>query len=72
MNPKREGKPMQAAAEYRGIEERVTCFIQGKHGRIGIIVPDTPPTEQEWIDLHRAIAEILVRNALNNNAATKE
>jgi|UPI0005D12B92 hypothetical protein len=45
------------------IESKVTRFIQGKHGLIGIIVPSRKPTEEEWTELHRTIAEIAVKQA---------
>jgi hypothetical protein len=49
------------------VEKKVTKFIQGKHGMIGIIAPEKPPTEKEWNELHRAIAEIVINSKEKGN-----
>lgn len=48
--------------EHQDIKERVTMYIDGKHGRIGIIAPKNRPTEAEIIQYHRTIAEIIIEN----------
>lgn len=45
------------------IQERVTIYIPGRHGRIGIIVPDHKPTIEEVTQFHRKIAEVIVNNS---------
>lgn len=73
MIPEREGCQMQGTAESKdNLEERVSVFIEGKHGRIGLIVPESPPSAQDWVDLHRTLAIILIRNAQTKNAPTDE
>ncbi|MEY9091406.1 hypothetical protein [Paenibacillus sp. RC84] len=57
--------------DHTDIEKRVTVFIQGKHGRIGLVVPENKPTEKEWHDLHQSIAEI-VTNSIINTSKMKE
>ncbi|WP_010501330.1 hypothetical protein [Paenibacillus elgii] len=49
--------------EYSKIHEKVAKYIQGIHGRIGIIVPSNKPTYEEWVDLHNTLAEIAIKNA---------
>lgn len=34
--------------------------IQGKHGRINLVVPNRKPTKEELDNLHRIIAETIV------------
>ncbi|WP_256846851.1 hypothetical protein [Paenibacillus sp. Pae108] len=53
-----------SCSEYDGIEKKVALWIEGKSCRIGLIVPDRKPTEEEIIDLHRTIAEIAIRSEL--------
>ncbi|MCG7320223.1 hypothetical protein [Brevibacillus laterosporus] len=50
-------------AVLKDIRERVTLWIDGKHGRIGIIAPKEKPTRKEWVELHREIANIIVQSA---------
>lgn len=45
--------------KYQNIEERVTCYVEGKHGRIGIIVPDEKLTIEEWKKFNEEIADII-------------
>lgn len=45
----------------RNIEEQVAVWLDGKHGKIGLILPDRKPTIDEWNELHQEIAEIMVR-----------
>lgn len=58
--------------DYSNIHEKVAMFVQGKYGRIGIIVPDRKPTRAEWEDLHVTLAEIAVRNAMRAAEEMKE
>lgn len=51
------------------IEERVSLWIDGKHGRIGIISPENKATPEEWVWLHRKIAEIALQSAKKDEAA---
>lgn len=43
------------------IKNRVTIFIQGKHGMIGIIQPEEEMTEEESAAFHRGIAKTLLK-----------
>ncbi|WPS88548.1 hypothetical protein SMD22_06225 [Brevibacillus halotolerans] len=47
----------------KNLDEQVTLWIDGKHGRIGVIAPKKRPTREEWVQLHREIASILVESA---------
>lgn len=40
--------------EYRVIN------IAGKHGIINLIIPNKEPTQEEWEELHKVIAEVLI------------
>lgn len=51
-------------ADYSYISSKVSRYIDGKHGRIGIIVPEREPTLEEWVDLHKTLAEIAVKSAI--------
>ncbi|TVX92274.1 hypothetical protein [Paenibacillus agilis] len=50
-------------SDYSNISEHVARYIDGPYGRIGIIVPDREATYDEWVDLHRTLAEIAVKSA---------
>jgi hypothetical protein len=56
----------------KNIDKRVLLYIEGRHGRIGIIVPDRKPTEQEWKNFNETITEIIYNpnNIKENNEAT--
>lgn len=53
-----------SCSEYDGIEKKVALWIEGKNSRIGIILPERNTTEEDIIDLHRTIAEIVIRSEL--------
>lgn len=53
--------------EHEDIKERVTMYINGKHGRIGIIAPKNRPTETEISQYHRTIAEIIIENDMKKS-----
>ncbi|MCY9765031.1 hypothetical protein M5X06_27200 [Paenibacillus alvei] len=48
--------------DHLDIKDQVTMYIDGKHGRIGIIVPQRKPTIEEVTQYHRTIAEIIINN----------
>lgn len=48
--------------DHHDIKDQVTMYIEGKHGRIGIIVPQRKPTIDEVTQYHRTIAEIIINN----------
>lgn len=52
----------------KDLDEQVTLWVDGKHGRIGIIAPKEKPTREEWVKLHREIASILVESAKRKKA----
>jgi hypothetical protein len=54
---------MSTSDKYKDIDKCVSKWVQGKYGRIGIIVPDRKPTRAEWEDLHITLAEIYVKRA---------
>jgi hypothetical protein len=72
MIPKREGEGQMYAEGMENLEDKVSLIIEGKHARIGLIVPETPPTAEDIQDLHRFIARMLIRNAQTKPAATEE
>jgi hypothetical protein len=51
-------------ADYSNISSKVIRYINGKHGRIGIIVQERKPTIEEWVDLHSTLAEIAVKSTM--------
>lgn len=60
------------ADDFSNIDSKVIRYIDGKHGRIGIIVPDRTATKEEWVDLHRTLAEIAVKNAMRRPIKEEE
>lgn len=42
--------------EYRIVE------IDGKYGKICLIVPNKKPTKEEWVELHHTIAEAIINS----------
>ena len=45
------------------IKERVTKYIEGKHGLIGIVIPPCEEPTSALDDLYRTIAEIAIKQA---------
>jgi hypothetical protein len=37
--------------------------IQGKHGEINLMVPENKPTQEQLYDLHKVVADIIVKAA---------
>lgn len=54
------------------IESKVIAYIPTPNGRIGIIIPENKPTEEEWYELHKIVAEILISSAKSENATCNE
>ncbi|TQS01409.1 hypothetical protein [Paenibacillus ottowii] len=50
------------------IESKVTTYIQGKNGLIGIIIPPCEGPTNALEDLHRTIAEIAIKQAIKKEA----
>lgn len=42
------------------IESKVVKWIEGKHGMIGIVIPEKKITEVEWKCIHEQIAQIMI------------
>jgi hypothetical protein len=58
--------------KFKDIDKRVDLYIEGGHGRIGIIVPYEKPTAEEWRIFNETISEIIYNpyNIKENNEAT--
>ncbi|ASS64721.1 hypothetical protein [Paenibacillus sp. RUD330] len=50
-----------------GKEKRVSLFIQGKHGKIGIIRPDKKSTDQDKKSFLESLAQVAIRSAIERN-----
>lgn len=59
-------------SEPNDVKNQVAHFIQGKHGLIGIILPDKETTQQEWEDFHKSMVEIAVRRAIRKGKEEAE
>lgn len=44
------------------IKSEVSIWLRGKHGMIGVILPEKRTTLEEWEDFYRALAIIAIRN----------
>ncbi|MGG1649682.1 hypothetical protein [Paenibacillus sp. NRS-1780] len=66
LSPKGYGE--SHAQKKVGIESKVTTYIQGKNGLIGIIVPPCEGPTSALEDLHRTIAEIAIKQAKKKEA----
>lgn len=45
------------------VKKKVVKYIQGKHGLIGIIMPEKETTEEEWKAFYKSMAEIAIAKA---------
>lgn len=45
------------------MEENRVIEIKGKHGFINLVVPKRQPSESEWNELHRVVAETIVNKS---------
>ncbi|GBF73133.1 hypothetical protein PA598K_01418 [Paenibacillus sp. 598K] len=61
-------KHIKEVDSLENIKEKVTHYIEGKEGRrIGLIVPENLPTEEELDGLYRRLAEIALRSNKKND-----
>ncbi|OPA80245.1 hypothetical protein BVG16_05755 [Paenibacillus selenitireducens] len=58
--------------EYADIDKRVSLFIEGKHGKIGIIIPDHAPTYEEWKEFRESLVEIALNIVRNKQISLKK
>ncbi|MCL6457661.1 MAG: hypothetical protein K6T85_06610 [Gorillibacterium sp.] len=52
-----------AATNIQELEKRVSKWMDGPYGRIGIIMPDHPATKEELSKLHDDVARVLYQAA---------
>lgn len=57
---------MKCLNDYTDIDKKVTMYIDGKHGKIGIIFPDKEPTLEELNEFYKTIVEIALTVAKHN------
>jgi hypothetical protein len=58
------------AFNFEEIEAQVVEYIPAPHGRIGIIIPEHEPTEEELDELYRTIATAIIESAGKKRSAT--
>ncbi|WP_019536572.1 hypothetical protein [Paenibacillus ginsengihumi] len=55
---------MEAAQErVDEVKSRVVGWIEGKHSRIGIILPDHDPNPEDMSEIYHTLAEVAVGQA---------
>ncbi|PJN57291.1 hypothetical protein PAEVO_40250 [Paenibacillus sp. GM2FR] len=59
----RNSIPKQKQSEVQDIKERVTKYIPGKHGLIGIVIPKCDEPTSALDDLYRTLAKIVINQA---------
>lgn len=63
MSTKNNNLPMSFIAKDDGKEKRISKWIQGKHGMIGIIRPCKPSTEKDKQEFLNSLAKVAIKNA---------
>jgi hypothetical protein len=58
-------KMKKTVDKYANIQDRVSFYIQGKHGKIGVIEPERKTTYEEWKRLNERMAEIIFNDYLS-------
>lgn len=49
--------------DIEAVKSKVSKYIQGKHGLIGIILPEKRTTDEDWKEFHKVMAEIAIGKA---------
>lgn len=57
---------------YSDIDKKVSFYIQGKHGKIGIVIPENEPTEEEWREFIISLVELAVSAAKHKQIALRK
>mgnify|MGYP002624594897 CR=1 FL=1 len=55
---------------FEEIEAQVVEYIPTPHGRIGIIIPDNEPTEEQLDQLYKTIADAIIESTDKKRSAT--